>query len=153
MIDLGVHHLSQVGGISLSSVLYSVKSLDFFVAITTTTSRLLTQSVGSSRSSRTPMSVSLSSSALSFGLMVNGIRRDGAILGGTEGSTLTFCSPSSVPTLPSNTSLYSSMISWAVWVFLLVTEVVVAVATCCGYLFKVFFMYFDELHLLYHFGT
>ena len=76
--------------------------------------------------------------------MAIGTHCDGAMLGGTEGSMLSCCSASSVPRSPSKTTLYSSMISWAVWVFLLVAEVVVAV---------VFLMYFDELHLLYHLGA
>ena len=117
-----VHHLSQVGDISLSlfSALFSccgsrqsLKTLDSFVV----TIRLLTQSVGSSTAISTPMSVSLSSSVLSFGLMANGTRQDGAILGVTEGSMSRCCIPSSVPRSPSKTSLYSSMISSAVCAF------------------------------------
>ena len=102
--------------LSLLSALFSccgskrrLKSPDSFVAIT----RFLTQSVGSSTGISTPMSVSLSSSALSFGLMANGTRRDRAIFGGTAGSTSRCCFPSSVPSSPSSTSLYSSIISWA----------------------------------------
>ena len=51
--------------------------------------------------------------------MANGALLDGAMLGGTEGSTSMCCSPSSVPRSPSNTSLYSSIISWAVCAFVL----------------------------------
>ena len=76
--------------------------------------------------------------------MVIGAHHDGAMLGGTEGSMLSCCSASSVPRSPSKTTLYSSMIFWAIWVFLHLAEVVVAV---------VFLMYFDELHLLYHSGA
>ena len=100
----------------------SLRSPDSFVA----TTRLLTQSVGSSTGISTPMSVSLSSSALSLGLMAKGTRRDGAMVGGTEGSTSRCCNPSSVPKSPSNTSRYSSMIAWAVCCFVLT---VVAAAT------------------------
>ena len=46
--------------------------------------------------------------------MANGTLLDGGMLGGTEGSTSRCCSPSSVPRSSSNTSLYSSIISWAV---------------------------------------
>ena len=75
--------------------------------------------MGSSTGINTPMSVSLSSSTLNFGLMANGTLLDGAMLGGTGGSTSRCCSPSRVPRSPSNTSLYSSIISWAVSAFVL----------------------------------
>ena len=51
--------------------------------------------------------------------MANGTRFDGATVGGMEGSTSRCCNPSSVPKSPSNTSRYSSMISWVFCCFVL----------------------------------
>ena len=151
-IGLGVRHLSQVRSISpsLSSALFSycgskqsLESPDSFVTI----KKLLAQSVGSSTSISTPVSVSLSSSSLSFGLMAIGTRRDGAMLGSTEGSTLRCCSPSSVPRSPSNTKIFNDLLGC------------LGFLTCrggccrCGYLSKIFFIYLDEFHLLYYFGA
>ena len=97
MRDLGVRHLSQVGGISFFSVLcLAVVGLN----------KVLNPLIPLLQQQQTLMSVSLSSS-IYVGLMANGTRRDGAMVGGTEGLTSWWASPSSVPRLPSNTLLYS----------------------------------------------